>query len=245
MVVNHSPSDVGVGRGQRVADLGGQLDDRRGPQPAVEVVVQQHLRRPLGLLPGDGGACTRFGQNGAHAGAILSIEREGLDVRTFTDLDQLAAAVGEELGTSDWIEVDQDRVNLFADATDDHQWIHVDEERAKDGPFGGTIAHGYLTRRLIPALSSTHLQRRDRRAAAQLRAQQGALPQPGQGRRAGPRPRHAGRARPTCRPASSWSSATSIEIEGEAKPACVAETGRPARSADEAGQLRQPLRSAR
>jgi acyl dehydratase len=70
-------------------------------------------------------------------------------VRTFTDLDELGAAVGEELGTTDWMEITQERVNLFADATDDHQWIHVDEERAKDGPFGGTIAHGYLTLSLL------------------------------------------------------------------------------------------------
>ena len=63
-------------------------------------------------------------------------------MRTFTDIDQLAAAVGADLGTSDWFEIDQDRVDLFADATDDHQWIHVDQERAAQGPFGGTIAHG-------------------------------------------------------------------------------------------------------
>jgi len=70
-------------------------------------------------------------------------------VRTFTDLAQLEAAVGEELGTTDWLEITQERVNAFADATDDHQWIHVDPERAKDGPFGGPIAHGYLTLALV------------------------------------------------------------------------------------------------
>jgi acyl dehydratase len=59
--------------------------------------------------------------------------------------DAVKAAVGTHLGYSDWLEVDQARVNLFADATGDHQWIHVDPERAKDGPFGGPIAHGYLT----------------------------------------------------------------------------------------------------
>ena len=74
-------------------------------------------------------------------------------MRTFTDIEQLAVAVGEELGTSDWFEIDQERVNLFPDATDDHQWIHVDHERAAAGPFGGTIAHGYMTLSLIPALS--------------------------------------------------------------------------------------------
>jgi len=59
---------------------------------------------------------------------------------------------GEHIGWSEWHVVDQERVNLFADATDDHQWIHVDPERAKDGPFGGPIAHGYLTLSLAPVL---------------------------------------------------------------------------------------------
>jgi acyl dehydratase len=60
-------------------------------------------------------------------------------------VDAVRAAVGTHLGFSDWLEIDQDRVNTFADATGDHQWIHVDPERAKDGPFGAAIAHGYLT----------------------------------------------------------------------------------------------------
>jgi len=62
---------------------------------------------------------------------------------------ELASAVGTHLGYSDWLEITQDRVNRFADATGDHQWIHVDPERAKRGPFGGTIAHGYLTMSLV------------------------------------------------------------------------------------------------
>jgi acyl dehydratase len=70
--------------------------------------------------------------------------------RTFASLDELRAAVGEELGTSDWLEVDQKRIDQFAEATGDHQWIHVDPERAATGPFGTTIAHGYLTLSLIP-----------------------------------------------------------------------------------------------
>ncbi len=59
--------------------------------------------------------------------------------------DAVLAAVGTHLGFSDWLTIDQDRVDMFADATGDHQWIHVDPERAKDGPFGAPIAHGYLT----------------------------------------------------------------------------------------------------
>jgi len=67
----------------------------------------------------------------------------------FQHPSELAAAVGQHLGYSDWLEITQDRVNRFADATGDHQWIHVDPERAKHGPFGGTIAHGYLTMSLV------------------------------------------------------------------------------------------------
>ena len=64
----------------------------------------------------------------------------------FESLDEIRAAVGTTLGTSDWFDVTQERVNLFAEATGDHQWIHVDVERAvKESPFGGPIAHGYLT----------------------------------------------------------------------------------------------------
>src|SRR5438874_10096817 len=67
------------------------------------------------------------------------------------DVKDLKAHAGEHLGASDWHEITQDQVNLFAEATGDHQWIHVDPERAKSGPFGGTIAHGYLTMSLAPA----------------------------------------------------------------------------------------------
>jgi acyl dehydratase len=76
------------------------------------------------------------------------------DMRVFTTLDEVAAAAGEEIGTSDWVLIEQERVDKFAEATDDHQWIHVDVERAKEGPFGGTIAHGYLTLSLLPMLGS-------------------------------------------------------------------------------------------
>ncbi|WP_395105105.1 MaoC family dehydratase [Actinomadura sp. SCN-SB] len=68
---------------------------------------------------------------------------------TVNGIDELKAKQGEDLGHSAWIEVSQDRVNTFADATGDHQWIHVDVERAKAGPFKGTIAHGYLTLSLL------------------------------------------------------------------------------------------------
>src|SRR3954467_2959916 len=69
--------------------------------------------------------------------------------RTINGLDELASLVGEHLGYSDYVEITQDQVNAFADATGDHQWIHVDVERAKAGPFGAPIAHGYLTLSLV------------------------------------------------------------------------------------------------
>ncbi len=73
-------------------------------------------------------------------------------MRTFNGLDELEAAVGQELGVSDWHTVTQQQIDTFADATGDHQWIHVDAQKARQGPFGTTIAHGYLTLSLIPSL---------------------------------------------------------------------------------------------
>ncbi|MBN3507264.1 MULTISPECIES: MaoC family dehydratase [Mycolicibacterium] len=71
-------------------------------------------------------------------------------MKIFNGLDEFVAAKGSELGPTEWLEITQERVNLFADATDDHQWIHVDPEKAAGGPFGGTIAHGLLTLSLLP-----------------------------------------------------------------------------------------------
>ena len=71
-------------------------------------------------------------------------------MRTFRKLAELATLVGQEIAVSDWTTVTQQQVDLFAEATGDHQWIHVDVERAKAGPFGTTIAHGFLTLSLIP-----------------------------------------------------------------------------------------------
>jgi acyl dehydratase len=68
---------------------------------------------------------------------------------TVNGLDELKNLNGADLGNSDWLEVTQERVNTFADATGDHQWIHVDEQKARSGPFGRTIAHGYLTLSLV------------------------------------------------------------------------------------------------
>src|SRR3954469_16543099 len=70
----------------------------------------------------------------------------------FRSLDDIRAKVGQVLGHSEWLTIEQDRIDQFAEATGDHQWIHVDPERAKDGPFGATIAHGWLTASLLPVL---------------------------------------------------------------------------------------------
>jgi acyl dehydratase len=75
-------------------------------------------------------------------------------MRIFTTLDDVATAAGTDIGTSDWVEIDQTRIDQFAEATGDHQWIHVDPERAATGPFGATIAHGYLTLSMVPLLGS-------------------------------------------------------------------------------------------
>jgi len=75
-------------------------------------------------------------------------------MHVFTTIEEIEAAAGKEIGASEWVEVTQERVNDFADATGDHQWIHVDVEKAKAGPFGGTIAHGYLTLSMMPWLGS-------------------------------------------------------------------------------------------
>jgi acyl dehydratase len=70
-------------------------------------------------------------------------------------VEKLKTMIGQDNGISDWVLIDQEKVNRFADATDDHQWIHVDVEQAKKGSFGGTIAHGFLTLSLIPLFSSS------------------------------------------------------------------------------------------
>ncbi len=143
-------------------------------------------------------------------------------MRTFTDLDQLADAVGEELGTTDWMEVTQERVNQFAEATGDHQWIHVDEERAKAGPFGGTIAHGYLTLSLLPHFNQQLLEVQTDGPKLNYGLNKVRFPTPV---RVGARIRcSATLAALTDVPAGKQMvTRYTIEIEGEPKPACVAE----------------------
>jgi hypothetical protein len=117
---------------------------------------------------------------------------------------ELAAAVGKSLGASDWLVVDQQRIDRFADATDDHQWIHVDVARARTGPFASTIAHGYLTLSLVNALLP-QLISVPRCAGAEPRLSQGALSGARAVGLADPRARRAARGRRGERAAStSW-----------------------------------------
>jgi acyl dehydratase len=75
-------------------------------------------------------------------------------MQNYAHLSELQALVGQTIGVSDWITVTQQRINLFAEATGDHQWIHIDEKRAAEGPFGTTIAHGFLTLSLLPEMGA-------------------------------------------------------------------------------------------
>uniref|UniRef100_UPI00356402CB MaoC family dehydratase n=1 Tax=Nocardioides sp. TaxID=35761 RepID=UPI00356402CB len=137
-------------------------------------------------------------------------------------VDEITAAIGEDLGSSDWLTIDQERVDTFADATDDHQWIHVDVERAATGPFGGTIAHGYLTVSLLPFLGSQIF----------TLETPGARLNYGLNKVRFPNPVPVGsRVRATCTFTDAAELGAGlqltmkyvIEIEGETKPACVAE----------------------
>jgi acyl dehydratase len=144
-------------------------------------------------------------------------------MRVFTTFDELAEAAGEELGTSEWVEVTQDRVDRFAEATGDHQWIHVDVEKAAAGPFGGTIAHGYLTLSLVPWLSSQVLGLETPGAKLNYGVNKVRFPHPV---RVGKRIRlHVTMGEVSEIPAGRQVTLRhTVEIEGEEKPACVAET---------------------
>ena len=144
-------------------------------------------------------------------------------MRVFTTLDEVQAAANTEIGTSDWVTIDQRRVNQFADATGDHQWIHVDLERAKTGPFGGTIAHGYLTLSLIPWLGSQIFTLQTPGAKLNYGVNKVRFPHV---LLVGKRIRsHVAIADVVDIPAGKQMTVRhTIEIEGEAKPACVAET---------------------
>ncbi|GAA2632497.1 MaoC family dehydratase [Streptomyces axinellae] len=144
--------------------------------------------------------------------------------RVFTSADELREATGQELGTSDWLEIDQKRIDLFADATGDHQWIHVDPARAAEGPFGTTIAHGYLTLSLLPSLIPQIMRVEGMRMGVNYGVNKVRFPSPVPvGSRL--------RARATLAEVATASDGgvqvaakVTVEREGESKPVCVAES---------------------
>jgi acyl dehydratase len=144
-------------------------------------------------------------------------------MRVFSTFEELDAAVGEELGSSEWLEISQERVDAFADATGDHQWIHVDVERAAAGPFGGTIAHGYLTLSLIPQLTAQIFGLETPGAKLNYGVNKVRFPSPV---KVGSRVRATATITAVSDVPAGKQMLTSyvVEIEGADKPACVAET---------------------
>ncbi|TDC05615.1 MaoC family dehydratase, partial [Streptomyces sp. 8K308] len=143
--------------------------------------------------------------------------------RIFTSPDALLTAVGEELGPGPWLAVEQRAVDLFAEATGDHQWIHTDQERAAAGPFGSTIAHGYLTLALLPVLVPGLLRVEGVRLALNYGVNRVRFPAPlPTGSRVRATARIAGVDRVPG--GTQLTLAATIRREGGEKPVCVAET---------------------
>jgi acyl dehydratase len=145
-------------------------------------------------------------------------------MRTFESVADLAAAQGQSIGQSDWVTITQQDVNLFADATGDHQWIHVDPERAANGPFGKTIAHGFMTLALLPRLQHQMYTVNGIKLAVNYGLNRVRFPAPvpvgsrvrAQSSLIGVEEVGNGAVQATI--------VTTVEIEGSAKPACVAES---------------------
>jgi acyl dehydratase len=137
---------------------------------------------------------------------------------------ELQAAVGKQLGVSEWLTIEQERINLFADATGDHQWIHVDPERAKDGPFGACIAHGYLTLSLVNMFLPQIVEVRGIRMGVNYGADKVRFPAPvpvgsrvrGSGELVSAEAVKGGAVQAVVR--------VTVEIEGSERPACVVDT---------------------
>ncbi|HLS82824.1 MAG TPA: MaoC family dehydratase [Steroidobacter sp.] len=141
----------------------------------------------------------------------------------FDSVASVLAAVGRDLGATDWMVLSQDRINLFADATDDHQWIHVDEERAAQGPFGGCIAHGYLTLSLASKFLPQLVQYDRLKMGVNYGCEKVRFPSPV---RAGSRIRGRGEvvAAEEVKGGVQVTIRITVEIEGADKPACVVDT---------------------
>jgi acyl dehydratase len=138
------------------------------------------------------------------------------------NLAELTARAGTDLGRSDWLEINQDRVDLFADATGDHQWIHVDPERAKAGPFGGPIAHGYLTLAMLIPLFNELLVVQGVSMAVNYGLNKVRFPAPVP---VGAKIRLAGRVAEVTEVGGGVQAVLdfTVEVDGGAKPACVAQ----------------------
>ncbi len=137
-------------------------------------------------------------------------------------IEELKALEGQDLGHTDWLQIDQSRVDTFADATDDHQWIHTDPERAAAGPFGGTIAHGYLTLALLIPLMSELLDVSGVRMSINYGLEKVRFPAPVP---VGAKIRLKGQVADVAEVAGNGVQITvdfTVEIEGSTKPACVA-----------------------
>ena len=135
---------------------------------------------------------------------------------------EIKALAGRDLGVSEWLEVTQERVNTFADATGDHQWIHVDPEKAASGPFGGTIAHGYLTLSLVIPLFTSLLEIRGVSMSINYGLEKVRFPSPV---KVGSRIRLAAKVAEVTEVAGGGVQMIcdfTVEVEGSEKPACVA-----------------------
>lgn len=144
-------------------------------------------------------------------------------MREFERLTELAGLVGQEVGLSDWLLVDQARIQRFADATDDQQWIHTSPERAAAGPFGGTIAHGFLTLSLLPVFFDTGFKVTETRMGINYGLNKVRFPAP-----VPVNSRLRGRFKllnfDVIEGGVQLSIEVTVEIEGKSKPACVAES---------------------
>jgi len=142
---------------------------------------------------------------------------------TILSIDELRPRVGTEIAVSDWLDVTQARINTFADATGDHQWIHVDPERAATGPFGGTIAHGFLTLSMLPQATFELMHVEDASAAINYGLNKVRFPAPVP---VGSRIRTSFRIAEVTEVEGGVqvTAAATVEREGSEKPVCVAET---------------------
>ena len=141
----------------------------------------------------------------------------------FESPHDLKDAVGKHLGYSEWLTMEQKRINQFADATEDHQWIHVDAERAKTGPFGATIAHGYLTLSLVSSFLSQIVEVRGFEFAVNYGTNKVRFPAPV---KVGSRIRGGAEVISVEEAKGGIQSIVriTVEVEGEKRPACIAET---------------------